>query len=352
MVRLLASAALGASALIPGAASAAVPTSESAAAPAATIEAVIDAEMPASGVPGLAYAVVADGQVTSVGARGVAERGGDEPVTPDTPFLTGSVSKSFTALAVLQLVEAGRVDLDAEISRYLDGFAGRPAGGATIRELLSHTSGFSTLQGNEAHTDTAGGSDALARQVDQVAETEPAYPPGERWEYSNTNYQVLGRLIEVVSGTDYQDYVTTRILEPVGMANSFVADGEVHESMATGHRPWFGGKRPLAENSTDPQVQIGSYCTVFAMTEILSKIRAGVRPEDLARAALVSVAKRVLETQAITTDVVATGGVVAHNPVMKGILKEILKTEVHIPPHPQHIGAFGAALVAASEHKE
>jgi predicted CoA-substrate-specific enzyme activase len=108
----------------------------------------------------------------------------------------------------------------------------------------------------------------------------------------------------------------------------------------------------MAENSTDPQVQIGSYCTVFAMTEILSKIRAGVKAEDLARAALVSVAKRVLETQAITTEIVATGGVVAHNPVMQDILKEILKTEIHIPPHPQHIGAFGAALVAASEHKE
>jgi len=108
----------------------------------------------------------------------------------------------------------------------------------------------------------------------------------------------------------------------------------------------------MAESSTDRSVQIGSYCTVFAMTEILSKIRDGVKAEDLVRAALVSVAKRVLETQAIVTDIVATGGVVAHNPVMQDILKEILKTEVHIPPHPQHIGAFGAALVAASEQKE
>jgi predicted CoA-substrate-specific enzyme activase len=108
----------------------------------------------------------------------------------------------------------------------------------------------------------------------------------------------------------------------------------------------------MAESSTDRSVQIGSYCTVFAMTEILAKIRAGVKAEDLARAALVSVAKRVLETQAIVTDIVATGGVVAHNPIMKDILKEILKAEVHIPPHPQHIGAFGAALVAASQQKE
>ena len=108
----------------------------------------------------------------------------------------------------------------------------------------------------------------------------------------------------------------------------------------------------MASRSTDRQVSIGSYCTVFAMTEILSKIRAGVKAEDLARAALVSVAKRVLETQAIVSEVVATGGVVAHNAIIKDILEEILKTEVHIPPHPQHIGAFGAALVAAATHKE
>lgn len=108
----------------------------------------------------------------------------------------------------------------------------------------------------------------------------------------------------------------------------------------------------MAESSTDPGVSIGSYCTVFAMTEILSKVRAGVKAEDLARAALVSVAKRVLETQAIVTDIVATGGVVGHNPIMREILKEILKTEVYIPPHPQHIGALGAALVAALGQKE
>ncbi len=78
----------------------------------------------------------------------------------------------------------------------------------------------------------------------------PAYEPDERWEYSNTNYQILGRLIEVVSGQEYQAYVAANILEPIGMEQSFVADGEIHESMATGHRPWFGTKRPRAESTT------------------------------------------------------------------------------------------------------
>ena len=218
--------------------------------PEGSIEDLIDREMPASGVPGLAYAVVADGEITSVGAHGVVEIGGGREVTPDTPFLTGSISKSFTALAVMQLVEAGEVDLDTEVSQYLDGFSGRPAGAITIRQLLAHTSGFSTLQGNASHTDATSGKDELARRVDGLAEVTPAYEPDERWEYSNTNYQILGRLIEIVSGQDYQAYVAANILEPVGMEHSFVADGEIHESMATGHRPWFGTKRPLPENAT------------------------------------------------------------------------------------------------------
>jgi len=239
MWRLLAGVVLGASALVPGSA------------PDESIEGVIDAEMPASGVPGLAYAVVTDGEITSAGARGVVRRGGDTAVTPETPFVAGSISKSFTALAVMQLVEAGKVDLDTEVSQYLDGFSGKPAGGVTIRQLLSHTSGLSTLQGNASHTDTAGGMDALERQVDRLADVTPAHAPDELWEYSNTNYQILGRVIEVVSGQDYQTYVATNILQPVGMEHSFVADGEVHEAMATGHRPWFGTKRPLPENTTD-----------------------------------------------------------------------------------------------------
>jgi CubicO group peptidase (beta-lactamase class C family) len=216
-----------------------------------TVEDVIDAEMPTSGVPGLSYAVVTDGEITSAGARGVVEAGTDGQVTPDTPLQAGSITKSVTALAVMQLVEAGQVDLDAAVAQYLDGFAGQPAGVVTVRQLLSHTSGLSTLQGNASHTDATGDQDELARLVDGLATLAPAYGPAERWEYSNTNYQILGRLVEVVSGQDYQTYVTANILQPVGMDDSFVADGEVHDEMATGHRPWFGTKRPLPEQRTD-----------------------------------------------------------------------------------------------------
>jgi CubicO group peptidase (beta-lactamase class C family) len=240
MRQVLAILALGLASVVPGAG------------PDGSIEDVIDHEMPAAGVPGLAYAVVADGEITSQGARGVVRIGGDAQVTPDTQFVIGSISKSFTALAVMQLVEAGEVDLDAEIGRYLDVFSGKPAAPVTIRQLLSHTSGYSTLQGNSGAT--AGepdAADALERAVDARADLTPAYAPGERWEYSNLNYQVLGRLIEVVSGQSFQDYLTATILEPVGMADTVVADGLVHDSMATGHAPWFTTERPLAQTPPD-----------------------------------------------------------------------------------------------------
>ncbi len=218
--------------------------------PSGAIDDVIDREMPASGAPGLAYAVVADGDITSSGARGVLRRGAEKRVTADTPFLTGSISKSFTALSVMQLVEAGEISLDTEVSHYLHSFSNRAAGAITIRQLLSHTSGYSTGQGNASYTGSTGGADELAKRVDRLAEIAPARAPDEKWEYSNTNYQILGRVVEVVSGRDYQGYVAEHILEPIGMEHSFVADGEAHPSAATGHRPWFGTKKPLPEMAT------------------------------------------------------------------------------------------------------
>ena len=134
-----------------------------ASAPSGSIDDFIAAEMPISGAPGLAYAVVKDGRIHSE-ARGEMLIGSGRKVTPDTPFLLGSISKSFTAMAVMQLVEAGKVDLDTGISHYLDVFAGRSSGAITIRQLLSHTSGYSTLQGNETHADLTGSKDELSRR--------------------------------------------------------------------------------------------------------------------------------------------------------------------------------------------
>ena len=249
MLRLLGAVMLGlAVALFAGSGAAAEPPI--AAGPNGAIEEVIDRELAASGVPGVAYAVAERGEISAAGARGVVRAGADAAVTPDSAFRCGSVSKSFTALAVMQLVEAGKIDLDAGLATYLTEFTGRPAAMITVRQLLTHTSGYSTFQGNESHSDDEVGEDALARSVAGLVDLDPASAPGKRWEYSNTNYQLLGRIIEVVSGRSFQQYVGNAILGPIGMDHGFVDDGEVHDDTAVGHTPWFGTMRPVADHTT------------------------------------------------------------------------------------------------------
>lgn len=102
----------------------------------------------------------------------------------------------------------------------------------------------------------------------------------------------------------------------------------------------------LARRSTKT-VSLGSFCTVFAATEVLAKIREGERAEDLAKAALRSVARQATEGEAISGAVMATGGVAEHLPLFAEVLAEVLRTEVSVPEHAQACGALGAALIAA-----
>lgn len=219
-----------------------------------TIQEFARSEADRAGVPGVAYAVVDNGTVVATEGLGSVSNEGDTAVTADTPFAIGSVSKSFTALAVMQLVEGGQVQLDAPVSQYLDEFSSQTGGGPTISQLMSHLGGYSTVQGNTTYSD--GGSDAdtsdeLTNQVQGLAAESPATAPGQRFDYSNANYQILGRVIEVASGQRYDVYVEANILEPIGMTNSFVADRGTYDSMATGHQPWFFGRRALTGGTTD-----------------------------------------------------------------------------------------------------
>jgi predicted CoA-substrate-specific enzyme activase len=101
----------------------------------------------------------------------------------------------------------------------------------------------------------------------------------------------------------------------------------------------------LAERSAK-DVVLGSFCTVFAATEILEKIRAGERVEDIVKGAFRSVVHRILEMDAVGGALVITGGVVAHNPFLKNLVEEAFGRPALVPPNPQHVGAFGAALFA------
>jgi predicted CoA-substrate-specific enzyme activase len=112
------------------------------------------------------------------------------------------------------------------------------------------------------------------------------------------------------------------------------------------------GELPALAEQYEEELQLGSFCTVFTATELLSSIRQGKRPADLARAAYKSVVKRVLEMDVLDNQVVATGGVVAHHPMVVALLGEALGREVIVPPHAQEIGAIGAALAARQAGQE
>jgi len=107
----------------------------------------------------------------------------------------------------------------------------------------------------------------------------------------------------------------------------------------------------LAERSTK-EVALGSFCTVFAATEILGKIRAGEKVEDIVKGAFRSVVKRVFEMDSVGETLVLTGGVIAHNPILVPLIEETFGKEPIVPPNPQYIGALGAALFALQNSKK
>ena len=107
----------------------------------------------------------------------------------------------------------------------------------------------------------------------------------------------------------------------------------------------------LAERS-QKESALGSFCTVFAASEVLGKIRAGVEVEDIVKGAFRSVVKRIVEMDTVQGAMVLTGGVVAHNPFLAALLGESFGTEALVPPNPQYMGAFGAAAFALEKLKK
>jgi D-alanyl-D-alanine carboxypeptidase len=159
-------------------------------------------------IPGMAVVVIKDGQVQELKGYGVADIDTKAPVTPETKFPIGSLTKQFTAMAIMVLVEEGKVELDKPISQYLTDLPPnwRPL---TLRQLLSHTSGMS--------------DDYPWQKVKQVKDLIKAgnskldFPPGESWSYSNAGFLLIGVVIEKVSGQPYGDFLRDRIFTPLGM---------------------------------------------------------------------------------------------------------------------------------------
>jgi CubicO group peptidase (beta-lactamase class C family) len=208
----------------------------------AAVDRYVAAEMAATHVPGAALAVVEGSRIAYQKGYGIADPAG-RPVTPRTPFVLGSLSKSFTAVAVMQLVERHALELDAPVRRYLPWFsvADRDASRSiTVRHLLNQTSGLPEAAGIDGLADGDTSDGALERRVRQLARVRPTSALGT-FQYCNSNYDTLGLLVQVVSGQPYEAYVQRHIFEPLEMAHSFTSRAAAREGgLATGYRLWFG----------------------------------------------------------------------------------------------------------------
>ncbi|TDD80573.1 class A beta-lactamase-related serine hydrolase [Actinomadura darangshiensis] len=201
----------------------------------ATLDATHDA-----GMYGL-FSDARDGRTRWNGASGVADVRTGRPVTPNMRQRVGSITKSFVATAILQQVERGRVDLDAPVGRYLPDLINGPLGERiTVRMLLNHTSGIgdyvSTAFPSFQELSPESLDEYRFRDVkpEQLIEWGLQAPrtgePGERWSYSNTNYIIAGRLLEKVTGTKAEKYISRNVIGKAGLKHTYFPSS-----------PWIAG---------------------------------------------------------------------------------------------------------------
>src|SRR6266699_3289215 len=209
----------------------------------ARIDAYVSEQVQANHIRGAALRLVHNDQI--VHPRGLGEppqRG--RAATPQPPSILASVSKSFTALAIMQLVEAGKVKLDAPVQRYLPWFrVADPVASAriTLRHLLYHTSGIpSSACSTEQVTMT------LEQFVRSLGTVVLERAVGSHYNYCSANYDVLGLIVQTVSGQSYASYVQQHIFAPLQMHDSFASEQEArHDGLAQGYRWLFGVPVPF-----------------------------------------------------------------------------------------------------------
>lgn len=254
------------------------------------VDAVITAEMAAKGIPGMSVTIARKGTVLYSNGYGYADLSGCRPAQAGTVYQIGSVTKQFTAAAILQLQATGLLGIDDKVSRYLPayGFDDR----LTLRMLLNQTSGLPD------YVEFADGLSSVQHiaQADVLAGIAAAhllFAPGSAYAYSNSNYFILASVIEAVSKTSYADYLASHIFQPVGLVHTSYAaprGGEAAQPY-TRTRPLVPGTPGLAAGiALDPSALFGAGA-LWSTTEDLAKWDAAVLsgtviPSDLLALAL------------------------------------------------------------------
>jgi CubicO group peptidase (beta-lactamase class C family) len=214
------------------------------------IDEFIPQQMLTQRVPALALAITQGGRVLYVKGYGTAGKG--QPITAKTQFLIASVSKSFTALAVLQLVEAGRIDLDAPVQKYLPEFTladPQAASQITVRHLLNQISGLSEIGFADMQLPQP---KTIEERLTSLRMARPVAKPGAEYHYFSPNYGILARFVEVASGQSFSAYLHENVFTPLEMNSSFhvvtsTQEMQEAERLAPGHLLAFGIPFPYPE---------------------------------------------------------------------------------------------------------
>ncbi|RFF26563.1 class A beta-lactamase-related serine hydrolase [Wenzhouxiangella sp. 15181] len=207
----------------------------------ARLDSVLEDLRAAHDVPGLAVGILENSEPVYAKGFGVRSLETDAPVDADTLFPVASISKTFTATAIMQLAERQAVDLNARLSTYLPQFR---HSGISILNLLTHTAG---LPDDYAPTGRSG-EEAVPAYVAQVAYDGTDFTPGTDWAYADTHFNILGAVVQSLTETPFPDYAKDKLLEPLGMTRSSFRPVADMENVALPHTGWLtlspGGGRP------------------------------------------------------------------------------------------------------------
>lgn len=212
------------------------------------LDEIVNEMMKKTGLPGVAVGIYHNDQSITAG-YGVTNIEHPLPVTDETLFQIGSITKTFTGTAIMRLVEMGKLDLDAKVRTYIPDFKvsdETASSEATVRHLLTHTAGWE----GDVFDDTGSGDDALARYVTNMAELKQLAPLGTVFSYCNSGFSVAGYIIELVTGKNYTTAIKELVLDPLGLKDSYLKPGDVMtRRFAAGHdatpegatvlRPWY-----------------------------------------------------------------------------------------------------------------
>jgi CubicO group peptidase (beta-lactamase class C family) len=240
------------------------------------LEKAISSEMSRQNIPGLSVAVVTDNQFRWANGYGLADLENFVPAKATTVYRLGSISKPITAVATMQLVERGKIDLDAPVQKYVPGFPQKPWP-ITVRQLLGHMSGIRHYKGDEM---------AITRHytnlVDglEIFKNDPLlYEPGTKFFYSTYGYNLLGCAIEGATGIRYVDYVRENIFRPAGMDHIRADDvNEIIPNRAQGYsKTESGGLRNSGLADTSYKIPGGGFCsTVVDLARFAIALQNGI----------------------------------------------------------------------------